>query len=195
MSEFKLVLASTSPYRRELLARFGLPFDAVAPGVEEVRRADEAPAAMVARLAREKAAAVAGRLKSGLVIGSDQCAVLDGSSVLGKPGSEINAIAQLAAASGRTVRFLTAVCVQDAISGKVREALDETVVTFRHLDEDAIRRYVARERPLDCAGSFKSEGLGITLFERIENNDPSALMGLPLIALADLLRDAGLELP
>lgn len=194
MSEFKLVLASTSPYRRELLARFGVPFDAVAPGIEEIRRPGEAPLAMVARLAREKAAGVASRLQAGLVIGSDQCAVL-GDAVLGKPGNTAAAVEQLAAASGRTVHFLTAVCVHDAASGQVREALDETIVTFRVLDGALIRRYVEREMPLDCAGSFKSEGLGITLFERIENNDPSALMGLPLIALARLLRDAGLQLP
>jgi septum formation protein len=194
VSEFKLVLASTSPYRRELLARFGLPFGAVAPGVEEIRRPDENAEAMVVRLAREKAAAVAARLKTGLIIGSDQCAVLDG-RILGKLGSAGNACAQLAAASGQRVRFLTAVCVLDAASGKVREALDETTVTFRALDDATIRRYVEREQPLDCAGSFKSEGLGITLFERIENNDPSALMGLPLIALARLLRNAGMKLP
>lgn len=194
MSEFKLVLASTSPYRSELLARFGVPFDAVAPGIEEIRRPGEAPLAMVARLAREKAAGVASRLQAGLAIGSDQCAVL-GDAVLGKPGNTAAAVEQLAAASGRTVHFLTAVCVHDAASGQVREALDETIVTFRVLDGALIRRYVEREMPLDCAGSFKSEGLGITLFERIENNDPSALMGLPLIALARLLRDAGLQLP
>lgn len=194
MPEFKLVLASTSPYRRELLARFGLPFDAVAPGTAEGRAAGEAPAAMVTRLAHEKAAAVAARLESGLVIGSDQCAVL-GDMVLGKPGSYENAVSQLAAASGRTVKFLTAVCVLDAASGKRRDALDETLVKFRPLTDAAIRRYVDREQPLDCAGSFKSEGLGIALFEWIENRDPSALMGLPMIALARLLREAGLDLP
>lgn len=194
MSEFKLILASTSPYRRELLGRLGVPFDAVAPGTDETRHAGEPPADMVARLAREKAAAVAGRFDSALVIGSDQCAVLSG-VVLGKPGSYDKAVSQLTAASGKTVRFLTAVCVHDAANNRVREALDETVVRFRTLAEAEIRRYVDREQPLDCAGSFKSEGLGITLFEKIKNRDPSALMGLPLIATANLLRDAGLVLP
>ncbi|HEX7048255.1 MAG TPA: nucleoside triphosphate pyrophosphatase [Gammaproteobacteria bacterium] len=194
MTETTLILASTSPYRRELLQRLGIPFDVAAPGTVESLHSGESPADMVARLAREKAAAVAELRDSGLVIGSDQCAVLGG-LVLGKPGSFDRAVSQLAAASGHTVRFLTAVCVHDAATGKIREALDETVVKFRTLDAAEIRRYVDREQPLDCAGSFKSEGLGITLFERIENSDPSALMGLPLIALAGLLRDAGLQLP
>lgn len=192
--EFKLILASTSPYRRELLSRLGIPFDVAAPGTDETRHPGEDPKAMVARLAREKAAAVATKTRNGLVIGSDQCAVLGG-VVLGKPGSHDKAVSQIAAASGHSVRFLTAVCLHDAASGQVREALDETVVKFRKLTEAEIRRYVDREQPLDCAGSFKSEGLGITLFERIENRDPTALMGLPLIALAGLLRDAGLALP
>ena len=194
MTEFKLVLASTSPYRRQLLARLGVPFDVAAPGIVEERRPGEPPAAMVARLAREKAAAVATTSPNSLVIGSDQCAVLAG-HVLGKPGSVDKAVSQLTAASGRSVRFLTAVCLHDARSGEVNESLDETVVKFRRLDEAEIRRYVEREMPLDCAGSFKSEGLGITLFERIENQDPSALMGLPLIAVARLLRKAGAVLP
>lgn len=192
--EFKLILASTSPYRRELLSRLGVPFDVAAPGTDETRRPGEDPKTMVARLAREKAAAVATKAGSGLVIGSDQCAVLGG-VVLGKPGSYDKAVSQIAAASGHSVRFLTAVCLHDAASGQVRESLDETVVKFRRLDDAEIRRYVDREQPLDCAGSFKSEGLGITLFERIENRDPTALMGLPLIALAGLLRESGLALP
>ena len=192
--EFKLILASTSPYRRELLSRLGVPFDVAAPGTDETRHPGEDPKAMVARLAREKAAAVAAKAGDALVIGSDQCAVLGG-VVLGKPGSYDKAVSQIAAASGHSVRFLTAVCLHDAASGQIREALDETVVKFRKLQDAEIRRYVDREQPLDCAGSFKSEGLGITLFERIENRDPTALMGLPLIALAGLLRDAGVALP
>lgn len=194
MYGFKLVLASTSPYRRELLQRLGIPFDVAAPGTAESRLPGEDPAAMVSRLAREKAAAIAAKLDSGLVIGSDQCAVLGG-HVLGKPGSFDKAVSQLMAVSGHTVRFLTAVCLHDATSGKTREALDETIVRFRKVEEAEVRRYVEREQPLDCAGSFKSEGLGITLFERVENQDPTALMGLPLIALANLLREAGLLLP
>lgn len=194
VSHITLVLASTSPYRRELLRRLGIPFDVAAPGIHEERHAGESARAMVARLAREKAGAVAAQHDSGLVIGSDQCAVL-GDTVLGKPGSVERAVSQLAAASGHTVRFLTSVCVHDAATGAVTDALDETAVTFRTLTETEIRRYVEREQPLDCAGSFKAEGLGIALFERIENLDPTALTGLPLIALARLLRAAGLPLP
>lgn len=194
MTATRLVLASTSPYRRELLGRLKIPFDAVAPGTEETRQPGEEAAAMVARLARAKAQAVAASMDQGLVLGSDQCAVLAG-VILGKPGDYEKAVSQLAAASGKTVRFLTAVCLIDAASGVAREALDETVVRFRRLSEAEIRRYVDREQPLDCAGSFKSESLGITLFEKIDNHDPSALMGLPLIATANLLREAGLQLP
>lgn len=190
----RLVLASTSRYRRELLGRLGVPFDVAAPGTNEFRHPGEDPKKMVSRLARDKAAAVASNQEDALVIGSDQCAVLGG-HVLGKPGSFDKAVSQIAATSGHTVRFLTAVCVHEAASGRIREALDETTVKFRKLDDAEIRRYVDREQPLDCAGSFKSEGLGITLFEYIENRDPTALMGLPLIALAGLLRDAGLVLP
>ncbi|MBW3568383.1 MAG: Maf family nucleotide pyrophosphatase [Proteobacteria bacterium] len=190
----RLILASTSPYRRELLARLGVPFDVAAPGTDEFRRPGEDPKEMVSRLARDKAAAVARNHEDSLIIGSDQCAVLGG-HVLGKPGSFDKAVSQIAAASGHSVRFLTAVCVHEAGSGRIREAVDETIVRFRKLDDAEIRRYVDREQPLDCAGSFKSEGLGITLFEYIENRDPTALMGLPLIALAGLLRDAGLVLP
>ena len=189
-----IILASTSPYRRQLLERLGIDFAQEAPGIDETRHADEAAVEMVMRLAREKAAGVAARHEEGLVIGSDQCAVLD-QDILGKPGSEERALQQLRAASGKRVRFLTAVCVVDAASGKAQEHLDETVVTFRELDDDSLRRYIAAEQPLDCAGSFKSEALGITLFERIENEDPSALMGLPLIAVARLLRQAGMQLP
>lgn len=189
-----IILASTSPYRRELLERLGIDFTQEAPETDETRETGESAAGMVMRLARSKAAAVAARHDAGLVIGSDQCAVRD-SEILGKPGSRDKALEQLRAASGQRVRFLTAVCVMDAANGKARSHMDETVATFRELDDDALHRYIDAEQPLDCAGSFKSEGLGITLFEKIENEDPTALMGLPLIALARLLREAGLQLP
>lgn len=192
LTEPALILASTSPYRRELLARLGIPFDAAAPGTDETRQPGEEPRAMVARLACAKAAVIAEQHPDAAVIGSDQCAVLKG-LVLGKPGSVDRAVSQLEAASGQKVRFLTAVAVQRGT--QVHELVDETVVTFRRLDRAEIERYVERELPLDCAGSFKSEGLGITLFERIENEDPSALMGLPLIGLCRLLREAGFTLP
>lgn len=189
----RLVLASTSRYRRELLARLGLPFECVAPGVDETPGDGEPPEALALRLARAKAAAVATVIEGpALVLGSDQCLALDG-RILGKPGSVEAACAQLAASSGRRVRFLTAVAVRRVPDGAESTHLDATDVEFRRLDADSIRRYVERERPLDCAGSFKSEGLGIALFERIDSSDPTALVGLPLIATARMLRELGLD--
>ena len=191
-----LVLASTSRYRRELLARLVADFRVVAPDVDETPRAGEAPADLASRLAEAKARAVALRCPGAVVIGSDQVAELDGRPV-GKPGGRDAALAQLVASSGRTVVFHTAVCVADARTAppKVQAAMDRTDVVFRTLGLDEIARYVDRENPLDCAGGFKSEGAGIALFERIESRDPTALIGLPLIALASLLRAAGFTLP
>ena len=189
----RLVLASTSAYRRELLARLRLPFDTRRPEVDETPRPGEAPVALVARLALAKAVAVAGREPDAWVIGSDQVAELDGAA-LGKPGGREGAIAQLASMSGRAVAFRTAVAV--AGPGERRfTALDTTTVRFRKLKDDEIARYVDAEQPFDCAGSFKAEGLGITLFEAIESQDPTALVGLPLISTAGLLREAGFALP
>lgn len=187
-----LVLASTSAYRAGLLARLGLPFVQDAPSIDESPRAGEAPEATALRLALAKADAVAARHRDALVIGSDQVATLDGTAI-GKPGTAELARAQLARASGRSVEFLTAVAVHDARDGRVEHALDRTRVQFRALDEAEIGRYVARERPLDCAGSFKSEALGIALFESIETHDPTALVGLPLIATCAMLRRMGLD--
>lgn len=191
-----LILASTSRYRRELLARLTPAFRTIAPQVAEDARHGEAPALLAQRLAREKAREVAQRHPGALVIGSDQVAELDGLAI-GKPGAAEAARAQLAACSGRELLFHTAVCLVDARGGEVRlqTAADLTRVVFRVLDADEIARYVAAEQPLDCAGSFKAEGLGIALFERIEGIDPTALVGLPLIALAHMLRAAGLALP
>lgn len=189
----RLILASTSRYRHELLARLGLPFECKSPGVDETPRDGEAPEVLALRLARAKAAAVAATVDGpALVIGSDQCLALDG-HVLGKPGSVEAACAQLAASSGRRVRFLTAVAVRRTADGQELTHLDATEVEFRELDAATIGRYVERERPLDCAGSFKSEGLGIALFERIDSSDPTALVGLPLIATARMLRALGLD--
>lgn len=190
MSRPDLILASSSRYRRELLARLGLPFEAVSPDLEEARRDGEAPADMASRLAAAKARAVAVGQPAAVVIGSDQVAELGG-EVLGKPGDEAAAVAQLLACSGCTVRFLTALCVV-APDGTALQHLDETRVVFRELDEDAVRAYVAAEQPLDCAGAFKVEGLGITLFDAVETVDPTALIGLPLIATARCLRELGL---
>lgn len=188
----ELVLASTSRYRRELLGRLGLDFDVAAPGVDETPRPGEPPGALAVRLAREKALAVQALRRDAVVIGSDQAADLDGAA-LGKPGSAERAIAQLRACRGREVVFHTAVCV--AAPARDIEFVDRTVVRFRDLSDAEIARYVERERPFDCAGAFKSEGLGAALFESIRNDDPTALIGLPLIALARALRESGFALP
>jgi septum formation protein len=188
----RLILASTSPYRRELLARLRLPFDTARPEVDEAPWPGETLAATAQRLAVAKADAIARREPGAWVIGSDQVAELDGRA-LGKPGGRDAAIAQLAAMSGRAARFSTALCVQH--DDLRLQALDTTVVRFRDLHSDEIARYVDAEQPFDCAGSFKSEGLGIALFDAIESRDPTALIGLPLIATARLLREAGFALP
>jgi septum formation protein len=192
----RLILASTSPYRRELLGRLGLAFETVRPEVDEAPQPQETPQTLAVRLACAKAEAVLGHeaMHTGTwVIGSDQVAELDGEP-LGKPGTAENAIAQLTAMSGRSVRFFTALCLANSDHRRL-EALDITTVRFRDLAIDEIERYVAREQPLDCAGSFKSEGLGVALFEAIDNRDPTALIGLPLIATARLLREAGFVIP
>lgn len=189
-----LVLASTSRYRRDLLARLTARLRTLAPDTDETALVSETAAALAVRLAQAKARAVAAQCPNAVVIGSDQAAELDG-AILGKPGSIDGAHAQLAAASGKELTFHTAVCVIDTRRSNPREfaALDTTRVVFRQLERAEIARYVERERPLDCAGSFKAEGLGIALFERIESQDPTALIGLPLIALCRLLREAGID--
>ena len=193
-----LILASTSSYRRQLLARLRLPFTCSSPGIDETPRAAERPLALAARLACAKAFSVALQHPTAWVIGSDQVAVLGdapGERTLGKPGTEAVCIEQLRASSGRTVAFLTAVAVVRHEGRASHEFVDTTRVTFRTLDEGTITRYVAAESPLDCAGGFKSEGLGITLCESIDSADPSALIGLPLIRLSQVLRSVGFALP
>lgn len=189
-----LVLASASRYRRELLERLRIPFEVDAADVDESRLPADTPLKLVSRLAREKAIRVAGRHPAACVIGADQIAVCR-DEILGKPGNAASNIAQLQSASGQTVRFLTAVCLVRAKGNLCEEYLDETCVRFRELSESEISRYVELERPYDCAGGFKSEGLGITLFERIDSQDPTALIGLPLIWLSAALRRAGVRLP
>ena len=188
----RIVLASTSPYRRELMERLGLPFEAAAPRVEESPIAGEHPAALVRRLAESKARAVAAVFPNALIVGSDQVAVLDGER-LGKPGTHEAAVKQLTRASGRPVEFLTGLCLLDAASGTASVDLVPSRVVFRVLGAAQIERYLERERPYDAAGSFKSEGLGIALFERIEGEDPTALVGLPLIRLTAMLAEAGVD--
>jgi septum formation protein len=188
----RLVLASTSPYRRALLERLGIPFSVARPEVAEERRAGETPDGMAGRLAQAKALAVADSFPDSLVIGSDQVAVCDG-EILGKPLTHENATRQLRALSGRDALFHTAVCVHDTRNGATRLCVVPCRVTFRRLDDAIIERYLAREQPYDCAGSAKSEGLGIALIAKMDSEDPSALVGLPLIALVDLLREQGLN--
>jgi len=190
----RLVLASTSPFRRELLGRLGLPFEVAAPNIDESRLPGESPEALVLRLSEAKARAVAAQLPDGLVIGSDQAAVIDG-EVLGKPGNREGAIEQLTRASGRRVTFLTGLSLVDATSRRAHTLCEHFHVYFRTLSAEQIARYVDREEPFNCAGSFKSEGYGITLFDRLEGDDPNALVGLPLIRLVDLLRAEGIALP
>jgi septum formation protein len=194
-----LILASTSVYRRELMTRLRLPFSCIAPGVDEARGPDEPPLALAARLARAKADAVSRQHPDAWVVGSDQIAALAGGSaddvILGKPGTKALCVDQLRGCSGRSVSFLTAVAVVRFEDRSAHEFVDTTLVTFRALDDAAIARYVALEMPIDCAGGFKSEGLGITLCESIDSMDPSALIGLPLIRLSAVLRTVGFELP
>jgi septum formation protein len=193
VSQPTIILASTSAYRASLLRRLVDDFTQAAPGTDEAALEGEAPATRALRLAEAKARAVAMSHPGRIIIGSDQVADLDG-RVLDKPGTVHAAHHQLEASSGREVVFHTAVCVLDAL-GEAHTHVDETRVTFRTLTHEDIVRYVERERPLDCAGSFKCEGLGISLFERIANEDPTALVGLPLIATSRLLRTAGIALP
>ena len=193
LTEIDLVLASTSRYRRELLGRLTSHFRQESPQVDETALPGETPVQLAARLAAAKARAIAMRNPNALVIGSDQVADCGG-VVLGKPGDIANARRQLQASSAAAVVFHTALCVIDTRHAPAREftALDTTRVVFRTLDDAEIEHYLEREQPFDCAGSFKSEGLGIGLFERVESVDPTALIGLPLIALCGLLRRAGI---
>ena len=189
-----LVLGSTSRYRRELLARLNVAFDVAAPDVDETPLPSEAPRALALRLALAKAQAVARQRPDALVIGSDQVADLAGQP-LGKPGSHERAVQQLRQMRGQTVIFQTAVAVVCAATGFEQVDLAAVEVTFRSLADDEIERYLRAEQPYDCAGSAKSEGLGIALLDAIHSDDPTALVGLPLIRTCRMLRAAGLELP
>jgi septum formation protein len=190
----ELILASTSVYRRSLLERLGIPFAALPPGTPEDTIAGELPTDRALRLAVAKAQAIASRRPDAVVIGSDQVAAVD-SKILDKPGDAARCRAQLAAASGSSARFHTACAVIAPQAGVRMVHIDTTTVFFRSLSDEEIERYVERERPFDCAGGFRAEGLGISLFESIESRDPTALIGLPLIWLACALRRAGFVLP
>lgn len=190
-----LILASSSKYRQELLSRLRIPFTVMTPDIDETPRVNEPPEATAIRLAQEKAAAVATRAPNALVIGSDQVATLDGKQI-GKPGTHQNALAQLQKMRGRRVIFHTALCLWDGRKNNTGEAVQQdniqTFVTFRALPDHELDAYLRIEQPYDCAGSAKNEGLGIALIEKIESNDPTALTGLPLIALTTMLRKAGM---
>lgn len=188
-----LYLASTSPYRRQLLAKLTPHFTAIKPHVDETPLPGEDANSLVSRLAQAKAQAVGATLTEGLVIGSDQVAVFNG-QIIGKPHTEQNAIAQLRQFSGHSVTFLTGLALVNAASGNCQLVVEPFTVHFRSLSAAEIRAYVTREQPLDCAGSFKSEGLGISLFSALEGEDPNSLIGLPLIKLLQLLRNEGLNL-
>jgi len=186
----QIVLASTSKYRRELLAHLGLPFEVASPGVDEIPRPHEAPEETARRLAEAKARAVAARFPRAMVIGSDQVAVLDGAA-LGKPGNHANAVRQLRAMRAREVVFHTALCVCNAASGRTETRLVPFYVRFRDYSDAQIEHYLRREQPYDCAGSARCEGLGIALIAEMRGDDPNALIGLPLIALTEMLAAQG----
>lgn len=188
-----LILASSSPYRRELLDRLGLDYSTVSPDIDESARPGETPAALVERLAEQKARAV-GESHPGLIIGSDQVATVD-DEILGKPGNHERAVAQLTRLSGRQVTFHTGVCLLDTEHHEAQVDVVPFRVQFRSLGAGQIERYLRTEQPYNCAGSFKSEGLGITLFEKMSGDDPTALIGLPLIRLTGMLGNAGVDLP
>ena len=188
----ELILASTSPYRKLLLEKLRLPFECAAPDVDEQALAGEAPLDLVLRLARAKAQALAERFPQHLIIGSDQVCVLAG-EITGKPHTPENACRQLKKASGNVVTFYTGLALYNSVNGKLRSTCELFDVHFRHLSDQEISAYVRQEKPLNCAGSFKSEGLGITLFDRLSGRDPNTLVGLPLMALCEMLRREGVD--
>ncbi|MBR9856786.1 MAG: septum formation inhibitor Maf [Gammaproteobacteria bacterium] len=190
----RIILASSSPYRQQLLHKLGLDFQSCSPNIDETSRPDETATALVQRLAEQKARAVATQFPQGLIIGSDQVCVNQG-QILGKPGTRERAKAQLLAASGQRITFYTGLAVLDAANDRLHSMVEPFSVLFRPLTEAQIERYLDREPALDCAGAFKCEGLGISLFERMEGRDPNSLIGLPLIALVELLGRFGVDVP
>lgn len=189
-----LVLASSSPYRRALLERLDIPFEHAAPEVDETPRPGESPEQLTLRLALDKTRVLAGRFADHLIIGSDQVLLLDGQAV-SKPGTHAAARDQLRRCSGRTVQFTTSLCLLNSATGRHQLTSEPFKVSFRELDDSSIERYLQREQPYDCAGSFKMEGLGISLFRALQGDDPNSLIGLPLIRLCEMLRQEGVQLP
>lgn len=191
ISQHRLVLASTSRYRQQLLMRLGINFESQAPNIDESPLPDESPEQLVTRLAESKAKAVAGLYPNALIIGSDQLALVDG-QILGKPHTFEKACAQLKRESGKRITFLTGLCVYNTASLHSQVDVVPFYVLMRQLSDAQIKNYLVKEQPYDCAGSFKSEGLGIALFDRLEGADPNALIGLPLIRLIHMLENEGL---
>lgn len=189
----KLILASTSPYRRELLSRLGLPFETANPRTDETPFSHETPEALALRLSEAKARAVIEQYPGSLIIGSDQVAILD-DQIFGKPGNHERAVEQLQRLSGRGVNFFTGLCLLNSKTGQVQLQGVPTQVTFRHLTANEIECYLQREQPYQCAGAAKVENLGIALLERCQSDDPTALIGLPLIALCAMLRREGIDI-
>ncbi|KZZ48085.1 septum formation inhibitor Maf [Thalassolituus sp. HI0120] len=192
MADFKLLLASSSPFRRQILNKLRIPFDCEAPDIDETPLADEQPQQYVERLAVEKAQALAGKYSDHWIIGSDQCSVVDG-NICGKPHTVEKAQQQLRLSSGKVVHFYTGLCLLNAQTGEYQSVIEPFSVHFRELNDDEIRRYIELEMPLKCAGSFMVEGLGINLFEKLGGRDENSLIGLPLIALLQLMRNAKLN--
>ena len=192
MTKVQLVLASTSPFRRELLSKLGLPFVTVNPATDESVVHGETPETTALRLSEAKARAVASQYPDALIIGSDQMAFID-DQVFGKPGTHDNAVKQLKTMRGRTVNFFTGLCLLNTQTGRAQLRGVPMLVTFRNPSDEEIENYLQKEKPYNCAGSAKSEGLGIAVIEKMQGEDPNALIGLPLIALCDLLRNEGVS--
>ncbi|WP_203300436.1 Maf family protein [Marinobacter sediminum] len=193
MSSHPLLLASSSPYRRDLLERLGLPFETASPDIDESPRTDESPEQLAIRLAESKARALANQYPHHWIIGSDQVACLPDGTLLAKPGNHEQAISQLQRSSGQTVQFLTGLTLLDPNTDRSQTHCERFAVQFRNLTAEEIEGYLLKEQPYDCAGSFRMEGLGIALFKAMEGRDPNSLIGLPLIALNDMLRNWGLN--
>ncbi len=187
-----LVLASTSPFRRELLGKLGLPFQCASPEIDESPHTNEQPEALVARLAEQKAKAVANDHPNSLIIGSDQVAILN-KQILGKPGNHLRATQQLQQASGKAITFLTGLTLYNTTNHTLQTDVVPYIVHFRKLTNEQIENYLQKEQPYNCAGSFKSEGLGISLFQKLQGDDPNTLIGLPLIRLTQMLHNEGVE--
>ncbi|XQF90014.1 Maf family protein [Pseudoalteromonas espejiana] len=191
--KYPLILASSSPFRQSLLQKFNLPFSTFSPDIDESAKQNESPEQLVKRLSEAKAREAINHFNQGLVIGSDQVAVFDG-QILGKPHNKENAIKQLSLFSGQTVTFLTGLCVYDIASNKAKTLIEPFKVVFKTLTQKQIEAYCDAEQPYNCAGSFKSEGLGICLFEKLTGDDPNSLIGLPLIKLSQLLAEFNLDI-